>query len=185
MYPAEKELVKGLNKSCQKTFEAIYQQYWEILYQAAYNRLRDQEAVEDVVQEIFMDLWNRRRQVQIKSNLKAYLLTAVKYQVIKKMDAERIKREQEVTDVEVAYFQQDILEFEDLYQQLEMAIDKLPAKSRLIFTMSRMEGLSTEEIADKLQLSPQTIHNRMHQSLTLLRSELKEYAPAIALIFLN
>ncbi|WP_317173490.1 RNA polymerase sigma factor [Echinicola arenosa] len=185
MYPSDKELLSKVNQGCRNAFRQIYEAHWESLYQAAYARLLDQVMVEDLVQEIFIDLWNRRESLELHSTLKAYLHTAVKYQVLKKLDAQRIKRELEIADQDVLYYQEDVLGFQDLYQELEVALEKLPEKSRLIFTMSRFEGLSTDEIAQKLNLSPQTIHNRMSQSLSLIRTELKEYAPVIALMLLN
>lgn len=183
--PTDQKLLAQLSTGCKEAFRLIYDQHWEMLYQAAYSRLQDQELVEELLQELFVDLWTRHDRLAINTSIKAYLFTAVKYQVMKKIDSRRLHRSMGLEEVELPYDQYDVLELDDLYEQLHVAIDKLPQKSQLVFTMSRFDGLSTEEIADKLRLSPQTVHNKMSQSLRFLRSELKEYAPVIALLLVQ
>ncbi|MCH7408507.1 sigma-70 family RNA polymerase sigma factor [Belliella sp. DSM 111904] len=181
----EQESLRMLLIKNQKQFESIFNEYWETLYQAAYIRIKDQAITEDIVQEVFIDLWQRRSAITIKSSLKAYLLTAVKYKVLKyfKVTSKASFEVLESID-ELAEETENTENFEILYSQLEVAIEKLSPKCRLIFRLNKIEGLSTEEIAVKLNLSKQTIHNQLSKSLALVRSEMKHAAP-ILLALLN
>lgn len=166
----------------QKQFESIFNEYWEDLYRAAYIRLRDQAITEDIVQEIFVDLWQRRAEINIQSSLKGYLLTAVKYRVLK-----HLKREARfVTDgldgIDLISVESDDLSFENLYQQLEVAIDQLSPTCQVIFRMSKIEGMSTMEIAKKLNISKQTVSNQLSKSMGIVRAEMKHVTPLLLLL---
>jgi RNA polymerase sigma factor (sigma-70 family) len=108
--------------------------------------------------------------------VKAYLLTAVKYQVYRVID-----RRQRSCDLETSGLidqmmdETDILSFEEIYHRIEVVVEKLPPRQREIFKLSRFGHLSAQEIAEKLQLSPQTVHNKIHQSLTFIKAELKHF----------
>ncbi|MBN7811819.1 sigma-70 family RNA polymerase sigma factor [Algoriphagus sp. H41] len=164
-------------------FEEVFKDYWELMYQSAFRKIRDQAIVEDLIQEIFVDLWNRRDSVQIRSGIKAYLLTAVKYQVMRHID-EQTKSRRLDTDDQQAYYEEDIFAFEELYSQIEVAVDALPPRAALIFRLNRLEGYTVDEVAEKLKISPQTVHNQLSKSLKLMRGELKHVAPMLA-VFLQ
>lgn len=161
-------------------FDQVFKEHWEMMYQNAYRKIGDQAIVEDLIQEIFMDIWNRRHSLEIKSGIKAYLLTAVKYQVMKYFD-EQAKSRIFNTDDLPGYYEEDIFAFEELYSQIELAVDSLPPRAGLIFRMNRLEGYSVEEVAEKLNLSPQTVHNQISKSLKIMRGELKHLAPMLVL----
>lgn len=173
------ELLRRLKQDDPIAFKKIFEKYWETLLASALKRLASQEICEDIVQEVFADIWKRRAIIKITTNLKAYLHSAVKYQVFKAV--EKGQQSQSIYDEEFAGMAvvQDHLDFDELYNILEIALHKLPQRQQLIFKMSRFEGLKSQEIAQKLNLSEQTIFNNLHKSLRTLRSELKEYAPII------
>lgn len=166
----------------QKQFESIFNEYWEDLYRSAYLRLKDQAVTEDIVQEVFVDLWQRRERIEIQSSLKAYLLTAVKYRVLKHFNQQAKFRIEGLDKAEMVTDDGDEMAFEDLYKNIEVAIDKLSPKCRLIFRMSKIEGLSTDEIARQLNLSKQTVHNQLSKSMGLVRAEMKHMAPLLLMI---
>lgn len=168
----------------QSQFEKIFKENWELMYQSAYHKVKDQVIVEDMIQEIFFDLWKRKETLQIRTDLKAYLLTAVKYQVMKHFD-EQAKSRANQLDFSSKFYEEDVFGFEELYKEIEIAIEMLPPKAQLIFRMSKLEGMSVEEISKKLNLSPQTIHNQLSKSLKVLRGELKHLAPVVALLLIN
>lgn len=157
----------------QTEFEQAFKDNWEQMYQSAYVRIGDQAAVEDIIQEIFVDVWQRRETLQIKSGLKAYLLTAVKYQVMRYYEERARYRTEELNEIQISQEPDDMLGFEALYGQIEVVIERLPSRAQLIFRMSKLEGCSVDEIADRLQLSSQTVHNQLSKSMKILRGELK------------
>lgn len=154
------------------------------MYQSAYSKIGDQSIVEDILQEIFIDIWQRRDSLEIKSGIKAYLLTAVKYQVMKHFDELAKVRANSSTIVAESFYEENVFGFEELYHEIEIAVEVLPPRAQLVFRMSRLEGYSVDEIADKLKISPQTVHNQLSKSLKIMRGELKHLAPAIAVYIL-
>ena len=81
LYDNEKQLLSSLSSGNEEALTAIYQKYWNRLFLSAYNVLKDKEACEDIVQEIFVQLWQKKEQLVIKTSLEAYLVSATRYQV--------------------------------------------------------------------------------------------------------
>ena len=165
-------------------FEQVFKDHWELMYQSAYRKIPDQNVVEDILQEIFIDIWQRRESLEIKMSIKGYLMTAVKYQVMKHFDSIEKNKVIAISELPEIY-EEEVLEFDELFEQIEMAMDALPPKSKLIFKLSRIEGYSVEEIASKLNLSQQTVHNQISKSLKIMRGELKHLAPMLLLYLGN
>ncbi|MDR7129236.1 RNA polymerase sigma-70 factor (ECF subfamily) [Algoriphagus sp. 4150] len=165
-------------------FEQVFKDNWELMYQSAYSKIGDQSVVEDILQEIFIDIWQRRESLVITSGIKAYLLTAVKYQVMRYFDELAKTRSDSKNTLPESFYEEDVFGFEELYKEIEIAVEMLPPRARLVFRMSRLEGYSVDEIAEKMNISPQTVHNQLSKSLKIMRGELKHLAPAIAVYIL-
>ncbi|WP_339865878.1 sigma-70 family RNA polymerase sigma factor [uncultured Algoriphagus sp.] len=165
-------------------FEQVFKDNWELMYQSAYSKIGDQSIVEDILQEIFIDIWQRRASLEIKSGIKGYLLTAVKYQVMKHFDEQAKNRTNTANNLPESFYEEDVFAFEELYKEIEIAVEMLPPRAQLVFRMSRLEGYSVDEIAEKLKISPQTVHNQLTKSLKIMRGELKHLAPALAVYFI-
>ena len=111
----DQRALSSLQNSSWKAFEDIYDTYWSKLYLSAYSILRDKQACEDIIQDIFVQLWTKRDSAQIDS-LAAYLHTAVRYQVFKVVKAVKVKlmlpdeitSSLRLTDAEDAYFSEDL-----------------------------------------------------------------------------
>ncbi|WP_192345918.1 sigma-70 family RNA polymerase sigma factor [Algoriphagus sp. Y33] len=164
-------------------FEQVFKDNWELMYQSAYCKIGNQSVVEDMLQEIFIDIWQRRESLEIKSGIKGYLLTAVKYQVMKYFDELTKTRSGSANTFPESFYEEDVFGFEELYKEIEIAVEMLPPRAQLVFRMSRLEGYSVDEIADKLNISPQTVHNQLTKSLKIMRGELKHLAPVLAVYF--
>lgn len=161
-------------------FEQVFKAHWELMYQSAYRKIPDQTTVEDILQEVFIDIWQRRESLEIRMSVKGYLLTAVKYQVMKHFDSIEKNRMIAISEMPDLY-EEEIQSLDELFDQIEVAMDVLPPKSKLIFKMSRIEGYSVEEISEKLNISPQTVHNQISKSLKIIRGELKHLTPIVLL----
>lgn len=176
MLDSDKELLSLIALDDVQAFQKLYHRYWDQLIKQAYVRLGDMSTCEDLVQDIFVDIWNKRKTISVHSSVKAYLLTAVKYQVYRVID-----RRQQSCDLESSGLidhmtdDSDVLSFEEIYHRIEVVVEKLPPRQREIFKLSRFGQLSAQEIAEKLQLAPQTVHNKIHQSLTFIKAELKHF----------
>lgn len=175
----EKSWLSALSLGDGKAFENIYNLYWERLYAVAYNRLRSQEAAEEILQDLFSDLWQRRASLHVKSSLCFYLQAALKYKILNYLNARSYR--QAYSQEHPEYHQapdnstQEILDFEELYEKLVAGIEKLPEKCKLIFKMSREKQMSSKEIAEELSISPRTAETHIHNALKVLKADLADF----------
>lgn len=164
----------------QDAFTEIYQRYWKVLYQRASAMLHDSQLAQDVVQEVFISLWNRRADVRI-DNLQAYLHQAVRFQELKSLH--RLKSDTTFYD-RLASITQDMIDHEPLlYNEMERIVrtllSKLPEDQRRILSMSREEGLTYRQIAEKLGISIKTVEKKISLSLRAIRKGMDGSFPLI------
>lgn len=175
-YQTDLELFNLVQMDDKAAFKEIYKRYWSKLYIYSYNVLREKEICEDIIQEIFIDLWMRRNAVQI-SNLSAYLYQSVKNKIFnhfrhnkyKKLLLERLNMFIEKMDLCESY------EVQEFFNQVDSDINNLPQQRKMIFRLSRNEDLSNKEIADDLGISIQTVKNQISQALKTLRKRFKKH----------
>lgn len=181
--------IASLRQGDRQAFTLIYEHYWEKLFVVAYRRLRDREAAEEMVQNVFTSLWARREKLSIEKSLGAYLGASLKYEVLNYLRAqavrERYAMEQMATAPAGDEYTGQVLSFEELRQRMDEEISKLPEKCRLVFTLSKLEGYSNKEIAEQLDISPKTVEAHMGKALKTLRGGLEEFLPSIVLLVLG
>ena len=171
-------LLQQISQNDQAAFTAIYQRYWQLLFREAMNVLRAQKEAEDCVQELFIALWKRRETLAVTTSLKAYLQTAIRYKCIDRIEQHMI-RGGYLKDFAVFQSQyQAVPSVEnDLYaRELAATIDglmvKMPDKMREVYRLSRHEQLSHREIAERLNISEETVKKQIYLALKLLKSHL-------------
>ncbi|MEO6282043.1 MAG: sigma-70 family RNA polymerase sigma factor [Dyadobacter sp.] len=161
----------------EKAYEAIYQRYWRQLFSIATWKTNSQVVAEEMVQELFMKLWENRQKTLIE-NPEAYLKTALRYSVVGFIRAKLLNTQTELGEAseQAADLRADTeVGLEELSAALQNALSLLPEKTRLVFQMSRFEQRSTSEIAQHLGLTDRAVEYHITQSLRLLRFELKDY----------
>lgn len=166
-------------------FEEVYRRYWGIMYQSAYNILRDKEACMDIIQEIFVWIWSHHAELKIHS-LKGYLLSAVKFKVANYIRDGKIHNSvfEYIKSIgEPLVLPDERTELEELLTIISRFTDKLPVKCREVFMLSREEHLSNREIADRLGVSIKTVENQMTIALRKLRSSLARLSSFLLLFF--
>jgi len=166
------ELIRNNHK---KAFDEVYQRYWTKLYRAAYNILKDQEASSDIIQEVFSDLWLKRKQ-KTPSCLSSYLYGMVRNQVFNYLRNNAISKTHLERMHHVAFIEQteQMVNFNQLQEAYTESVHALPERCREVFQLSRNEHLSIKEIAQRLNISPKTVENQMTKALKHLRVALKE-----------
>ncbi|WP_299286024.1 RNA polymerase sigma-70 factor [uncultured Mucilaginibacter sp.] len=169
-------------------FAAVYKWYAEKVYRLAFRFLKNQAQSEEIVQETFIKLWLTKGQLKPQGNLWLYLFVIAKRLSINTLRqhnqsahtfeqlADRMAEIQNVTEEQVIAH--------DLEQFTEKILQKLPKQQQQVFKMSRREGLTHKEIAERLHISPNTVKNHMVEALKTLKSYLR-YADFICLIFLH
>lgn len=173
---SELQLTALLQEGDGEAFVEIYRRNWRMMYNAAFKRLRDEKQCEDLVQNVFTDLWERRGEVDI-DNLPAYLGTAVRFQVIKHStrtrDASPLTDTLESTLISSLRSEDPLIEKETL-EIVKLWIAALPEKRREIFLMYYMEELSSSKIAEVLGVSRKTVQNQIATATSSIRDQLSK-----------
>ena len=137
--------------------------------------LGDEDDAREVVHQVFINLWERRSEVDLSTSLKSYLFTAVNNRSLnvirdrKKFSSEEVPERAANWDVSAE------LESQELEERIRETIAALPQRCRVIFELNRFEGLSYGEIAKKLDISVKTVENQMSKALKILREQLSDY----------
>jgi RNA polymerase sigma-70 factor (family 1) len=174
---SEKLLLQQLKLSDEQALTLLYKAHWQPLFLSAYSVLKDKKACEDIVQEIFLQLWIRRQTLDVRESLSTYLSSAVRYQVfhyIRKASKKGVVQETEVSLLAVSP-DEDLLR-KDLHGQVHRVVEDLPERCRLIYRLSREEQLSHKEIAHRLNISIKTVENQLTIALRRVRHYLEEYS---------
>jgi RNA polymerase sigma-70 factor (family 1) len=183
------ELLQLLRGGDKGAFEIIYNRYQSKLYRVALSKVRAEENAMEIVQDVFLDLWLRRTQVEI-TDLERYLFSAIKYKVLDffKKEFQR-KRYIELVQFSLSDHSSDTeetLAFNELTQSVMDCIDKLPEKTKKIFELNRLQHTSPDEISQLLNIPLRTVEYHITQGLRALRLSLKDYLPVLlALLTLN
>lgn len=164
--------IKGDN---QVAFNQVFNSYWKPLYAYTYNILMDSESTEDVLQDVFIKIWTKRKDIEIL-DLKSYLFNAARNNAISKLRQDKFTyvHEEVLKDLEMISEVYEEVDYLELKGTIEKSLEKLPPRCRDIFRMSRFEGYSIMEIATHFDISHRTVENQLHVALKHLRSVLKQ-----------
>jgi RNA polymerase sigma-70 factor (family 1) len=181
-----KELIAQFVAGDLNTFEMIFRDYYKPLVQYGNTLLKDPDETEDIVQQVFVSVWEKRSQLDIHTSLRAMLYKAVhnaclnriKHYKVRAAHAEELKATHTYEDAS------DHLQASELNEKILRAVDTLPEQCARIFKMSRFEQLKYQEIADELGLSVKTVENQMGKALKIIRAALQDYLPLLILFFI-
>lgn len=160
-----------------QAFTALYSRYWEKMVIVAYVKLQSTQDAEEVVQDLFVDLWNRRGNLQLRNSFHTYISGALKYKIytfLAKKHQEQARHSSLAAD-DVCHNTEEWLSYEALREDLEKAVLELPEKCRLVFRLSRESGLSNNDIANTLSIAPKTVEKHLTKALLHLRTTLKSF----------
>lgn len=180
------ELFELTKEGDRGAYERLFRMYYTPLVRFARDIVKDTDTAEDLVQEVFVKVWERKAAIEIKTSVMAYLYMAVKNHCLNKLKAEQRHAFMEdglADDLRISTNHTD--EQSDtikLAQHIQDAIEKLPPRCALIFKMSRFEEKTYKEIADALELSVKTVENQMGKALHLLRQHLTPYLKIVLAI---
>lgn len=177
------QLACYLKNGSQEAFTAIYHRFSRQLLAIGYNYAKDMELAEEIVQQVFSVLWERRDQVQIDT-LGAYLATAVKFSVFKTLH--RKKRQEEMAR---QHYQPKIIELAEekidakfLEEYINGIVEQLPEKCKLVFVCSRREGMTNAEIAEELGVAEKTVEGHLTKALKKVRKGLEGLGLSVVVI---
>lgn len=167
------ELIASLREDDSQAFAEIYQRYWQKLLAIAYHHSKDKIIAEEIVQEVFIGLWNRRNELHI-DKLSAYLATAVKLSVFKQYVRQKRRNQikEETADPLLTSWDEEKIYSRFLQQHINGIVDVLPEKCRLVFRLSREEGLSIPEVAQRMGIAEKTAEAHLTKALKVLKLRL-------------
>jgi len=172
----DRQLVESLKKGDPYAFSKLFQKYSKKLYYFAKGYLNSKEDAEGLVQEVFLTVWNKRKELKEHLSFNSFLYTVTYYAIcnyFRKKTREKKHLGQFLKDFDGKHFETEAeIEYNNLCELANKAIDKLPQKRRDIYLLSRQDGLTNQEIATRLKISKKTVENQIHQSLKFLKEQL-------------
>ena len=178
-------------------FEEIYVSYFSRMKYFALEYVLSEEDAENIVQDVFTELWERKELLTYNINLVAFLFTSIKnrcidhlrHRVIVRDAVNQIQEEYQVTlKVKLAsleLFDQSLLSEQDIEKIVSEVINSLPEKCREIFIKSKIEGKKQKDIASEMNISLKNVENQMNIAYKKLKSELKDYLPLLLFLLSN
>lgn len=176
----DSELVALLAKDDQLAHSEIFLRYNKLLYSHAYNKLREREEAKDIVSDVFYALWAKRAHSLPEHNLIGYLFTAVRYKIADLLSRKQVK-DHYVQSLQLFIDESQVhtdylIREKQLKEIIDEEISALPARMQEIFRLSRFEQMTHKEIAEKLDLSEQTVKDQVKKALRILRVKLGLFA---------
>lgn len=188
---SDKELWDSIVEDNSQAFAILYNRHWKTLYKTAVYYLKNEEAAEQILHDVFVVLWRRRKFLKIE-DFSSYMFITTKYHVFKYLKVTKVS----IVDYIEKYDEQSIaadynigesrLRHKDFETQLDQCLLGLPKRCKEIFWMSRIDHLSNDEIADQLGISKRTVENQITQALKHLRLSYKELSVAgLSILFIT
>ncbi|WP_245843497.1 RNA polymerase sigma-70 factor [Niastella vici] len=170
----------------EREFEQLFKEHFKSLYAYAFTILKNEAIAEEIVQNVFYKVWEKKIPDTIQISLKAYLYKAVYHESLNYLKHQKIKARYQLHVMQQSNNHTDqgasrkIL-VKELEEKLREAMNALPQQCRTIFQLSRFEGLKYQEIAEQLGISVKTVENQMGKALKQLRVKLIDYLPIFML----
>jgi len=184
---SETNLAASLKKGDDLAFEKVFKAYFNSLYNYACTILKNESAAEEVVQQVFFKVWEKRETMPEETMLKAYLYRAVHNESLNVIKHHKVRAGYQMhavsnTDNTIDNAHSKV-NMATLQHELHKAMNELPEQCRTIFQMSRFEERKYKEIADELNISPKTVENQMGKALKILRTKLADFLPLVICLF--
>jgi RNA polymerase sigma-70 factor, ECF subfamily len=180
------ELMQEIKADNMFAFDVLYRKYSKKLYKFGFSILKSTEESENLIQEVFLNLWENRRKVEKNSSIKSYVFTITYNSAIsiirkKARESEFVEYLKSLQEVNVEPVNVE-LEYNELSDKINDIIKELPQRQKEVFLLNRMEGLKYNEIAERLGISVNTIENHVSHALKTIRKKLGNYS-LIAIVF--
>ncbi len=179
-------IVKQLKDGSKDAFKQLYNQYADRIHRFAYGYLKSDFDAEELVQEVFIKLWNNRQKLDSSQNLKSYffkIAVNTVYDFIRRKNVEQAFQEFLATESSSSNETWQEVVYQDMLSQIERFIKMMPEQRQRIFSLSREKGLSNDEIAEALNLSKRTVENQLYRATAFLKKNLKMESGLAVLFF--
>ncbi|ANI88266.1 hypothetical protein A9P82_02470 [Arachidicoccus ginsenosidimutans] len=177
IYQSDEILFQLIKNDDKVAFTEIYNRFWDKLCVVACNKLKDCFIAEDIVQELFIEIWNRRHTIVINKTVNSFLAAALKYKIIKARVRikDALDKKVQITSDNSSiddFTAHEMITFSELQFKLEKLVKKLPEKCRLIYKMYKEEDYSSKDISEMLNLSQRTVESHLYRAVKTLKEQL-------------
>lgn len=179
------DVIAKLKNGHRETYETLFQEHYKNLVLYAKRFVLETEVARDIVQDVFIYIWEKRQKVQIEKSVSSYLFRAVRNACINHLKKESTKENyisqfllsvnNGQLNAEKAEDVHEIVVHKDLLKRIELIIESLPEQCKNMFRMSRFRGLKNKEIAEIYSVSPRTVETQIYRALKVLKEDLKAY----------
>lgn len=179
---------KNVQLGDENAFEILFKTYYARLCYYANSLTEDINEAEEIVQNMFLQIWEKRENINLEASFKSYIYKAVKNRCLNYLRNKKLKSGHLSVikmDEGDSFDANDALHLEEIHDKLYEVLEELPPKCKQIFQMSRMEGLKHQEIANQLDLKVKTVENQIGIALKYLRSNLTEYLHSLVFLLFN
>jgi len=190
----DKDLIRRIKQNDREAFEIIFREYFHVLYEYANFYVNNSPLAEDIVQDIFLKVWDSRDQLTIHSSLKSYLFRSVHNNCIQHLRHKTVEKNHNIYNrvkLEEAmlmnrlFFENGLTKLfkNDIESLVKKAIKDLPEKTREVYMLSRYKYFKNRDIAKKFNITEKSVEYHITRALECLRKYLKDYLPAICISF--
>lgn len=178
---ADNQLFELIKQSSYPAFTELYHRYWKYIYGIAYRKTADHDDAFDLTQNVFIEFYDKREKLVINIPVKNFLRTAIIYKLSNYFRAKGFQEkhyrnfqqflaQESDTMFDALEIKETEMKFEEMVELVYQTIDEMPGKMKEVFLMSRSENYSINEIANKLNISPQTVKNQISKAFTRIRA---------------
>jgi RNA polymerase sigma-70 factor (family 1) len=187
---SDETLLRMIAGGDQEAFSCLYRRYWEPLFVTTVKVIRSKEDAADIVQEVFLSLWNRRSELSLTGSLAAYLQTSVRYKAIHYIEKNVTRRNylEMLTDLAAAGSPpsaEALLQVKEIREAVSASVENMPSKMQTVYRLSRQEQLSHKEIAAQLGISEETVKKHIQHALHLIKTAIGRTSAPLTLLLIS
>ncbi len=192
----EIQLVSEIISNSESAFNIVYKKYYPRLYYFIFEFIPFHDLAENIVQDTFLTLWNKRNDLHADTNLGAYLFTVARNNCLYRLRDERYKQrffvnatiddsELQLNLEALSLFDSSSYMFDEIERIINKTLEELPPQCRKVFLLSRFQLKKNKEIAEDLNISVKVVEKHISKGLKLFRKALKDYLPFVAYLFVS
>ena len=175
---SDEDLLLLLSQDSEQAFDELYDKYWKKLFVVAMHILKESEQAEEIVHDVLLKLWSLRATLKVEKSLNHYLSAAVKYHVLnylkKQNRRDDLLKNRNLEEMASEETTSNYLREKELMLELQHAVGMLPEKCKIVYVMSREQGLTTKQISNELGIPLNTVESQLSRSLKQLRNHFKD-----------